>query len=695
MSQDLLTVKARVEELRRLINYHNYRYYVLDSPEISDGEYDALMQELRELESTYPELQSPDSPTRRVGAGPVEAFGVVEHRVPMLSLANAFGKDPLLAWHKRVSDLLGRPATDFVLEPKIDGLAVSLTYRNGRLAVGATRGDGSRGEDITANIRTIRSVPLSIPEWAPREIEVRGEVFLSRSAFEKINEERMAEGQPLFTNPRNAAAGSVRQLDPRITARRPLDIILYGVGYCDQRLPPTHWEVLQFLASMGFKTNPLNERVETIDAVAARCQEWEHRRHDLSYEIDGVVVKLNDLDLQQELGAVGREPRWAIAYKFAPTQATTRLLDIGINVGRTGSLNPFAVLEPVKVAGVTIKLATLHNEEDIQRKDIRIGDIVLVQRAGEVIPQVIGPIVDRRTGQERVFQMPDRCPVCGAPVVKPKGEAMSRCTGGYSCPAQRFELLKHFVSRDAMDIEGMGEVLCSQLMKAGLVEDVADLYSLTKEQIVRLERKAEKSAQNLLESIERSKTRPLSRLLFALGIRYVGQQNAEALANAFGSLDALMSASYDSIAAVEGIGPKIAGSVVEYFSQERNRRVIEKLRAAGLRFTQEERKPKALPLSGLNFVVTGRLKNYSRLQIEHRIKEMGGNVSDTVSRKTDYLVVGEEPGSKLKRAQQLGVRIIDEEQFEALVTSNSTPARAEHPYETPSRPVQAVLPDLA
>ena len=673
MAVNLESVQARVEELRRVVNHHNYRYYALDDPEISDGESDALMNELRALEAEHPELQSPDSPTQRVGAGPVEKFGIVEHAVPMLSLANAFAEEQLRAWHARASRLLGREVTGFVLEPKIDGLAVTLIYRQGRLAIGATRGDGIRGEDVTANIRTIRSVPLTLADEPPALIEVRGEVYLSRKAFQKINDERTAAGLPLYANPRNCAAGSLRQLDPRITASRPLDIFLYALGQVSERQPRSHWEALDRFREIGLRTNPLNRRCETIDEVAEQCAAWEHRREELAYEIDGVVVKIDDLDVQSELGSVGREPRWAIAFKFPPTQATTTLLDIGVNVGRTGSLNPFAILEPVQVAGVTVKLASLHNEEDIRRKDIRIGDTVLVQRAGEVIPQVIGPILSKRPPDAVPYSLPERCPICGSPVVKPEGEAMARCTGRLVCPAQRWELLKHFVSRGAMDVDGLGEKLLTALMKADLVKDPSDLYQLEKEQLVQLERMADKSAQNVLDAIEASKQRSLSRLIFALGIRHVGDQMAALLADHFGSLDALLNASEEEIVAVEGVGPKIAESIVEYAADENNRAVIERLRAAGLRFEQERAPVQdGLPLSGLTFVVTGRLARASRPEIEARIKQLGGAVADNVTKKTDYLIVGEDAGSKLKKAQQLGTTILTEDELDALVADRTS-----------------------
>ncbi len=668
---DLQTLHIRAEELRRQINFHNYRYYVLDDPEVSDAEYDQLMQELRAIEADHPELQSPDSPTQRVGAGPAAQFAVVPHRVPMLSLANAFTPEALRAWHERARRLVGRDVHDFTIEPKIDGLAIMLRYEHGRLSVGATRGDGFQGEDITANLKTVRTVPLSLNGSPPPFLEVRGEVYLSRAAFQKINDERAAAGQPLFANPRNCAAGSVRQLDSRISARRPLDVFIYALGEAKGWQPRSQWEMLAAFAEWGFKTNPNNSRTHDIDEVIEACSAWEHRRESLAYEIDGLVVKINDVYLQSELGAVGREPRWAIAFKFPPMQATTRLIDIKVNVGRTGSLNPYAELEPVQVSGVTVKQATLHNEDDIRRKDIRVGDTVLVQRAGEVIPQVIGPILSKRPPDAQPYALPTECPVCHSPVVRPEGEAMARCTGGFAkCVAQRFELLKHFVGRGSMDIESVGEKLAWTLIQNGLVYDPADLYSLQRDQLLGLERMGDKSTQNVLDNITASKARSLTRVLFALGIRYVGWQNAELLARAFGNMDALRSATNEDIVAVEGIGPKIADSVAAWFGDPENLRMLDKLVAAGVNMVEASATASG-PLAGLTIVVTGRLEHYTRGQIEQRIKELGGIVGDSVSKKTDYLVAGEDAGSKLAKAQKLGTSILDENGFDALVEERS------------------------
>ncbi len=670
--EELEKVKKRIEELREQINYHNYRYYVLDSPEISDAEYDQLMRELRRLEEEHPELITPDSPTQRVGAAPLEAFGIVEHPVPLLSLGNVFSKEELLDWHRRISRLIGGEVFNFVCELKLDGLAVALTYVDGRFTTGATRGDGLRGEDITQNLKTIRSIPLTVPKDAPKRFEVRGEVYLSKTGFRKLNEERANAGLSLFANPRNAAAGSVRQLDPRITAQRPLDIYIYGLGWAEGEVPQTHWETLNYLKSLGFKVNPHNAFVADIEGVESYHREWLEKRESLEYEIDGVVAKVDSIALQNELGAIGHEPRWAIAYKFPPTQATTRLLDIGISVGRTGTLNPFAILEPVSVGGVTIKQAALHNEDDIRRKDIRIGDWVIVQRAGEVIPQVVGPVASRRTGGERVFVMPSRCPSCGAEVIKPEGEAMSRCVNA-SCPAQVCENIKHFVSRGAMDIRGVGEKLVVALLKERLIEDAADLYFLKdkRDRLMDMDRLAEKSISNILSAIEKSKERPLSNIIFALGIRHVGEEIAEILAGYFGSMSRLQSASFEELTSIPTIGPKIAESVVAFFRQEQNLKVIEKLRRAGLKNLEKlEAEPsevRELPLSGQEFVITGRLGAFPRHEAEARIKRLGGVVGSNVTRKTSYLVVGEEPGSKLQKAQALGVRLLSEGDFLRLL----------------------------
>ena len=672
---DIERAKERIAELREQIKYHNHRYYVLDSPEISDAAYDALMAELRELEEEHPDLITPESPTQRVGAAPVEAFGAVEHPVPLLSLANVFSSEELFGWHKRISNLVPGREMDFVGELKLDGLAVALTYTEGRFTTGATRGDGYRGEDITQNLRTIKSIPLTVPKDAPRKFEVRGEVYLSKSGFEKLNRERAEEDQPLFANPRNAAAGSVRQLDPRVTAKRPLDIYIYGLGYAEGegtgqaaelKMPSTHWETMEYLKSLGFKISPHNAYVPDISHADKYYRRWVDERENLEFDADGIVIKVNSFELQRELGTVGHDPRWAVAYKFPAIQATTRLLDIGINVGRTGSLNPYAILEPVSVGGVTIKRAALHNEEDIRRKDIRIGDTVVVQRAGEVIPEVVAPVVSKRSGQERFFEMPARCPVCGSDVFKPESEVMTRCTNA-SCPAQIYELLTHFTSRSAMDIDGVGEKLSAALLEEGLVKNVADLYYLRRQDLINLERMGEKSVQNVLDAIESSKQRPLARVVFALGIRHVGAETAELLASHFGSMDRLTSASTENLLEVPTIGPKIAESIATFFRQKANHDIIDKLRKAGVRLEEEALERKERPLLGQEFVLTGRLEDFPRSAAEARIKELGGSVGSIVTKETTHLVVGADPGSKLDKARALGTRVLNEKEFRRLL----------------------------
>ncbi len=668
--KDVSKAKQRIAKLREIINHHNYRYYVLDSPEISDSEYDELMRELRQFESEHPEFVTTDSPTQRVGAPPVETFGVVVHPQPLLSLANAFSYEELAAWHKRVSKLLGGRQFDLVCEPKIDGLAVALIYVDGLLVTGATRGDGYRGEDITQNLKTIRSIPLSVPKEAPPRFEVRGEVYLPKAGFKKLNEERAKEELSLFANPRNAAAGSVRQLDSNITARRPLDIFVYGLGWAEGKaVPDTHWEIMQYLKSLGFKINPDIALRHSLDEAEKYYQRWLESRDESPYEADGIVAKVNSIALQQELGTVAHEPRWALAYKFPAVQGTTKLIDIGINVGRTGGLNPYAILEPVRVGGVVISSAALHNEEDIRRKDIRMGDWVVVQRAGEVIPEIVEPIVSRRTGKEKIFHMPGRCPVCGSEVIKPEGEAMHRCTNA-ACPSQALERIKHFVSRGAMDMDGVGEKLCQALFEAGLIKDAADLYYLTREQLLGMERMADKSASNVLNSIEKSKNRLLARVIFALGITHVGDQYAELLAERFRSIDDLAKASEEDLSTIATIGPKIAEGVVAFFRQERNRQIVERLRKAGVRLEAEKiekAKPEELPLAGLEFVLTGKLESFSRSEAEAKIKALGGKAASDVTRKTSYVVVGADPGSKLAKAQKLGTKTISETEFMDLL----------------------------
>jgi DNA ligase (NAD+) len=673
-------IKSRIEKLRAEINRHNRLYHVLDSPEISDAEYDALMRELKQLEEQNPQLVTPDSPTQRVGAAPLEAFGVVEHTRPLLSLANAFSDDDLLAWYTRTIKLVGERPFDFVCEHKIDGLAIALTYVNGQFTTGATRGDGFRGENITQNLRTVRSIPLSVSKDAPPRFEVRGEVYLPKTGFYKLNQERAAEGQPLFANPRNAAAGSVRQLDPRITARRPLDIFIYMLGWAEGKAtPPTHWETMAWLQSLGFKINPNNRRLKTIEEIKEYYRTWVEQRAGLAYEADGIVVKINQLNLHEELGDIGREPRWAVAYKFPAVQGTTVLKSIEISVGRTGTLNPFAALEPVKVGGVTIKSAALHNEDDIRRKDIREGDTVIIQRAGDVIPEIIGPTPSskERPGRAGEFSLLAKlpkneqgqpvCPACRqTSVIKPEGEVMYYCANA-ACPAQAQLRIEHFASRGAMDIRGIGESMSAMLFQKGLVKNAAELYYLTKEQLAEMERMGEKSASNIISAINISKDRPLARVIYALGIRHVGEEMAQVLAANYPGMDKLAKASRDELMQVSAVGPKIADSIVGFFKQPENLEIIQRLKDAGVKLEEAAAAPQDLPLSGKEFVLTGKMESFPRPEAEARIKELGGTAKDNVTRKTDYVVYGADPGSKLARARELGIQTIEEKEFLKLI----------------------------
>ena len=661
----------RAAELREQINHHNYRYYVLDDTEISDGEYDRLMVELRRLEEDHPSLVTPESPTQRVGASPADGFDQVQHRLPMLSLGNAFNEDDLQAWYRRVKGLLDDADFDLVCELKIDGLAVSLTYQDGVLVQGATRGDGTAGEGVTQNLRTIRTIPMSLLGEPPPYLEVRGEVYLPLEDFRRLNEERAERGEPLYANPRNTGAGSVRQLDPKVTASRNMHIWVYSLGDIGETVRPNgHWDSLQWLNGLGFRINPENQICNNLQEAVDYYHSWMEKRHDLPYEIDGVVIKVNPFAYQDSLGVVGREPRWAIAFKFPAEQAVTRLLDIGINVGRTGSLNPYAILGPVVVSGVTVRQASLHNEEDINRKDIRIGDWVTVERAGDVIPQVVGPVLDRRTGQEQVFKMPANCPVCGTQVVKPESEAMHRCPNT-SCPVQFFELLKHFVSKGAMDIDGLGEQWCNILIKNSLVKDVAGLYRLDKDELLKLDRMGDKLATKIMTNIEVSKQRPLHRVLFALGIIHVGSEIAELLTQRYASINEMAEATPEELTEIPGIGPKIAESVADYFAVPLNQQVLKDLGEAGVVLHHDipdiQEAADDLPFSGKSFVVTGTLSGFTRREAEDRIKILGGNVSSAVTRKTDYLVAGGSPGSKVAAAGRLGTEILDEAAFLELM----------------------------
>ncbi len=664
----------RAEELRREIQHHDYRYYVLDDPEIGDAAYDALLEELRRLEERHPELRTADSPTQRVGGKPLEKFQHVEHAVPMLSLANARSEEELLAWEVRIRNMLRRldierAALGYVTEPKVDGLAISLTYEDGVLTRGATRGDGRVGEDVTQNLRTIKAIPLRIDD-GPELIEVRGEVYLPIGAFEMLNEERAAAGEPTFANPRNAGAGSIRQLDPRVAASRPLSMWCYGIGGRRGVSFATHSESVDWLRDRGFKVHPDVAVHDRIDAVVERCRWWQERRETLDFEIDGVVVKVDDLALQRELGVAGREPRWAIAWKFPPTTATTRLRKISWNVGRTGHLLPWAMLEPVQVGGVTVTTATLHNEEDLARKDVRQGDEVVVMRAGDVIPQVISPVTQRRPPGLRRPRPPKRCPACGTPTVKPTDSVWTVCPNRRGCPGQSFQHLKHFVSKGAMDIEGLGEKQAQRFLEEGLISDAADIYDLDAEALAGLEGFARTSAENLVAAIERSRQMPFSRVLFALGLPGIGAVNAEALAEHFGDIDALMGADPEQIEAVEGIGPVLARQISEELADEHTRELIRRLRERGLRFgqTASERRAEGGPLEGKTLVLTGALPNLTREEATRLIKRAGGKVTGSVSKKTDYVVAGEDPGTKFEKARELGTRVLDEEGLRRLLS---------------------------
>jgi DNA ligase (NAD+) len=657
---------ARATELRELLHHHNHRYHVLDDPEVTDAEYDRLFDELKELEERHPELATDDSPTRRVGGPPSDKFKKVEHLAPMGSLEKVTTDEGLLKWAEDVRKRLdSEEPVAYVIEPKIDGSAISLVYENGQLVRGATRGDGLRGEDVTVNLRTIRSIPLTLRGESPPLMEVRGEVYFPLSGFRRFNEEQVAAGKAPAPNPRNAAAGSLRQLDSRITAARPLSVWIYGTGYREGVAPDTHFETLAWLRERGFRTNPYAERLESIEEVAKACAEWEQRRNELDYEIDGIVVKVDSFDQQARLGALHERPRWARAYKWAPLTAQTKLVKIAIRVGRTGALNPWAILEPVNVGGVTISRATLHNEEDINRKEIREGEEVIVQRAGDVIPQVVGPAGPHAKGTKE-FRMPERCPLCDAEIVKPEGEVMHRCPNR-GCPSRGLETLINWVTA-AMDIEGVGEQFVRRLWTEGLLRSMPDLYRLTAEQLAELDGYAQISAENAVGAIELSKQQPFSRVLFGLNIPDVGWVTARNLARHFGVVDALLDASQEEIQEVEGIGPDRAEAIAEWFSDEQNRTLVAELRELGLRFeVGDEEKPIEGPLTGSSYVITGTLESFSRDEAAAALASLGAKVSDNVSKKTTGVIVGESPGSKVAKAEKAGVPLLTEEDLKQLV----------------------------
>ncbi len=658
--------KKRLRELREIINYHNYLYYVLDKPEISDYEYDQLFQELLAIETRFPYLVTPDSPSQKVGALPLEEFKTVEHKIPMLSLGKAFTEEELVAFDKRVKKEAGIDIIEYVTELKMDGLAISIRYVDGVIELGATRGDGFRGEDVTPNVKTVKNIPLRLfSDEIPPVIEVRGEVIMYWKDFEELNREREKNGEPLFANPRNAAAGSIRQLDSRITASRKLHMIAYGIGEVEGRQFRKQYEVLEYLQKIGFRVSPEFSLCSGIDEVIKRCRYHARKRSEYPFGADGVAIKVNDIEIQQRLGATSHEPRWAIAYKFPAEEAETVVRDIIVQVGRTGTLTPVAIFDPVELEGSTVSRATLHNEDQVKMLDIRVGDHIIVRKAGSVIPEVVKSLPDKRNGREIIFKMPDKCPVCGSHVERLEGEAATRCTN-VSCPAQVKERIIHFVSRNAMDIESIGEKLVEQMVDRKLIEDYADLYFLTEEQLLTLERMGKKLAEKILKNIEESKSRPLPNLIFALGIFQVGRRTAELIAEKFKNLDELMKASVEEILEVEGIGPVTAHSIRDFFDNPRNQEVIKKLKKAGVKTSAVEEIKEGL-LNGLVFVFTGTLKNFSRSDAEKIVKSLGGEVASTVSKRISYVVVGEDPGSKLDKAREYNIKTIDEEDFTKLI----------------------------
>lgn len=667
--------KIKIEKLREEINFHNYRYYVLDDPVISDAEYDQFMRNLENLEKQFPNLVIPSSPTQRVGAPPLEKFEEVRHGTPMLSLANAFEEAEVKEFDSRVKRFLETSGDiEYCAELKMDGVAVELIYENGLFTTGSTRGDGFVGENVTQNLKTVKTIPLTlIPgqgESPPSRLEVRGEVYLPIKALEELNRQREKSGETLFANPRNAAAGSLRQLDSSITAKRPLDIFCYGVGHVSVRSFETQWDLLQTLLHWGFKVNPNRRRCRKIEEVFDFYREMDESRDKFPYEIDGVVIKVNSLRLQETLGNIARSPRWALAFKFKPKQVATKIRDIIVNVGRTGALTPTAIMDPVRVGGVEISRATLHNQDEIDKKDVRIGDTVVIQRAGDVIPEVVRVVFEKRTGQEKKFRIPDKCPACGADVEKPRGGkkkkemAVARCTG-IACPAKLKENIIHFASRDALNIEGLGEKIIEQLVDKGLVKDYADLYALTLEDLLTLERMGEKLGGNILAALQRSKKTSLDRLIYALGILHVGEHIAKLLVREFSTLEELSRASMEKLKTISGIGDEIAASIVQFFKQKDNQKVIRKLKELGVEYPSQlpQVPPTLRKLEGKIFVFTGTLKTLSREEAESRVESLGGQASSSVSKKTDFLVAGEDPGSKYEKAQNLGVKILTENEF--------------------------------
>ncbi len=673
MSTDLDHARESVQHLRRAIEEHNYRYYILDEPSVPDAEYDRLLRSLQELEATYPQLIRPDSPTQRVGAKPSESFVSVEHKLPMLSLDNAFGEEEFSDFARRIGDRLKTvEAVDFCCEPKLDGIAISLTYEQGLLVRGVTRGDGFFGEDITPNVKTVKNIPLRLRgEDIPQELEVRGEIYLPKKAFETLNRDAAEKNEKVFVNPRNAAAGSLRQLDPRITATRALEMCCYSVGHVEGKLAAdSQWQMLQLLKTWGLRINPLTRRVSSVDACIAYYQDILRRREQLAYEIDGVVFKVDTFDLQERLGFVSRAPRWAIAYKFPAQEEMTVLENVEFQVGRTGAVTPVARLKPVFVGGVTVSNATLHNMDEIQRLDLRIGDTVIVHRAGDVIPKVVKVVAEQRPPDAEVVQIPTECPVCGSDVLQLENEAVARCSGGLFCAAQRKQALIHFASRKAMDIEGLGDKLVEMLVDLQMVDSPAGLYRLTADQIAGLERMGQKSAANLVKAIEDSKNTTLARFIYALGIREVGEATAKTLANQFGTLEKLMEADLEALEAVPDVGPISAGHIKSFFEQSHNLETIQAFREAGIQWPDVSGQDTGvLPLTGQTVVVTGTLQSMTRDQAKEILAELGAKVAGSVSAKTSFLVAGEKAGSKLAKAEKLGINILDEGQLTELLAS--------------------------
>lgn len=659
----------RIAELRETVEYHNQRYYQQDAPEISDAEYDRLMRELQDLENLYPESYSPSSPSQRVGTAPLTKFASFHHPSPMFSLANAFSSEEIIEFDHRIKRLAGVDEIAYIAEPKLDGLAVNLIYENGFFIKGATRGDGSTGEDVTSNLKTIPSLPLKMKQTdghpMPSFLEIRGEVYIEKESFDKLNLRRIKEGEEPFANPRNAAAGSLRQLDSKMTARRPLNIFLYGIGNVQDMNFSTHGDVLKNIAAWGFPVNHLIERATDINSCIQYFERIGSLRENLPYEIDGVVIKVDSLILQKTLGNVSRNPRWALACKFPAAQATTVVREIFVGVGRMGALTPVAIMEPVNVGGVMVSRATMHNEDDVRKKDVRVGDTVVVQRAGDVIPEIVRVILEKRPEGAEPFKMPDRCPECRSEIVRYEGEVAHRCVN-MSCPAQLKEHIRHFASRGAMDIEGLGEKISAQLFDAKLIADPADLYFLTKEQLVALDRQAAKSAQNLIDAIAGSKHPSLDKFIYALGIRHVGERTAKLLADYFGSMDRLMSATQEGLTAIDEIGPEIAASIVEFFHEQKNIHVINKFSRAGVVPRSREKQDQA-PLKGQSFVFTGTLQTLARNEAKTIVENLGGAVLAGVTRKTSYVVAGSDPGSKLDKARSSGIKIISENEFLKLI----------------------------